>query len=54
MTIREITNTIEEIAPLKYAEDFDNEEWNLNWDSVPWQMTSLIQYIIRIPEYQLM
>ena len=33
---------------------FDNEEWNLNWDSVPWQMTSLIQYIIRIPEYQLM
>lgn len=32
---------------------FDNGEWNLSWDSVPWQMTLLIQYIIRIPEYQL-
>lgn len=33
---------------------FDDGSWNLNWDSVPWQMTSLIIYLTRIPEFQLM
>ena len=33
---------------------FDDGSWNLNWDTVPWQMTSLIIYLIKIPEFQLM
>ena len=32
---------------------FDEGSWNLWWDTIPWQMTALIQYIIRIPEFQL-
>ncbi len=32
---------------------FDEGTWNLHWDTVPWQMTALIQYVIRIPEFQL-
>jgi len=33
---------------------FDDGSWNLNWDTIPWQMTSLLQYLIKIPEFQLM
>jgi len=33
---------------------FDDGSWNLNWDTVPWQMTSLLQYLIRVPEFQLL
>ena len=33
---------------------FDDGSWNLNWDTIPWQMTSLLQYLIKIPEFQLL
>jgi len=33
---------------------FDEGSWNLYWDTVPWQMTLLLQYLIRIPEFQLL
>lgn len=33
---------------------FEDGSWNLNWDTIPWQMTSLLQYLIKIPEFQLM
>ena len=33
---------------------FEDGVWNLNWDTVPWQMTSLLQYLIKIPEFQLL
>lgn len=32
---------------------FDDGSWNLNWDTVPWQMTLLLQYLIKLPEFQL-
>jgi len=33
---------------------FEDGSWNLNWNTVPWQMTSLLQYLIKIPEFQLL
>lgn len=33
---------------------FDEGSWNLNWDTIPWQMTSLLQYLIKVPEFQLL
>lgn len=33
---------------------FEDGSWNLNWGTVPWQMTSLLQYLIKIPEFQLL
>ncbi|MEM6318109.1 MAG: DUF1800 domain-containing protein [Bacteroidota bacterium] len=32
---------------------FDDGQWNLYWDTIPWQMTSLLQYLAKIPEFQL-
>jgi hypothetical protein len=32
---------------------FDNNEWNLQWDSVPYQTILLLFHIIRLPEFQL-
>jgi uncharacterized protein (DUF1800 family) len=32
---------------------FDNNQWNLNWGSVPYQMVLLCQHIFRMPEFQL-
>jgi uncharacterized protein (DUF1800 family) len=32
---------------------FDNNLWNLNWDTIPAQVALLMQYIIKLPEYQL-
>ncbi len=32
---------------------FDDGSWNISWDWVPWQMTLLLMYINRLPEYQL-
>lgn len=32
---------------------FDNNLWNLNWDTIPAQVALLIQYLIKLPEYQL-
>ena len=33
---------------------FDDGVWNLRWDTIPWQMTALLQYLIKIPEFQLL
>ncbi len=33
---------------------FEDGSWNLNWGTIPWQMTSLLQYLIKIPEFQLL
>lgn len=32
---------------------FDDGSWNLDWDTVPVQMAFLLQYIARLPEFQL-
>jgi uncharacterized protein (DUF1800 family) len=32
---------------------FDDGSWNLHWDTIPWQMTALLQYLIKLPEFQL-
>lgn len=32
---------------------YDDNLWNLTWDTVPTQVALLVQYISRIPEYQL-
>ncbi|AZQ43030.1 DUF1800 domain-containing protein [Nonlabens ponticola] len=32
---------------------FDERQWNLNWSSVPYQMTLLLRHLFRMPEFQL-
>lgn len=32
---------------------FDNGTWNLQWDTVPYQVIVLLLYIVRLPEFQL-
>ncbi len=32
---------------------FDNQQWDLYWDQVPWQVVLLLLHIIKMPEFQL-
>lgn len=32
---------------------YDNNLWNLDWDTAPAQVALLVQYIVRLPEFQL-
>lgn len=32
---------------------FDDNQWNLNWDQVPYQVTLLLLHLTKIPEFQL-
>jgi len=32
---------------------YDNNQWDLNWGSVPYQVVLLLQHIFRMPEFQL-
>ncbi len=32
---------------------FDNDLWNLSWDTIPAQVALLLQHVIKLPEYQL-
>lgn len=45
-----ITDIFKGDVPQNY---FDDGVWNLNWEDVPEQVNDLLNYIIRIPEFQL-
>jgi len=32
---------------------FDNDLWNLNWDTIPAQVALLMNHVVQLPEYQL-
>ncbi|MCF6168127.1 DUF1800 domain-containing protein [Lutibacter sp.] len=44
------TDVFKDQVPQNY---FDNGTWNLQWDTVPYQVIVLLLYIVRLPEFQL-
>jgi hypothetical protein len=44
------TDVFKDQIPQNY---FDNNLWNLSWDTVPYQVIVLLFHIIKLPEFQL-
>ncbi|MFD0862861.1 DUF1800 family protein [Sungkyunkwania multivorans] len=44
------TDVLKGDVPQNY---YDSGQWNLYWDTVPWQVINLFFYIIKMPEFQL-
>lgn len=45
-----VTQVFKHEIPQNY---FDNQQWNLDWEIVPAQVTLLLFYLIKLPEFQL-
>ncbi len=50
MAYEEATDIFKEPVPQNY---YDTGAWNLNWDTAPLQVFNLLNYLIRVPEFQL-
>lgn len=50
MAYEEATDIFKEPVPQNY---YDTGAWNLDWDTAPLQVFNLLNYLIRVPEFQL-